>query len=74
MPITQPPDGYVGIVEAEQIAEVTAQTIIAAAKRGDLAGRQRVKNAPWFFRPEALREWRERVSNEKRQLVTTGRE
>lgn len=58
MPLATPPPGFVGMAEAEEITGLTAQTIVLAAKRGELPAGQRVKNSPWFFRPEDLRRWR----------------
>lgn len=73
MPISFPPRGYVGIIDAEKIAGVTGQTIIAAARRGELAALHDMKNSPWYFSPAELIEWRQWRQQAKNQFATSGR-
>lgn len=53
------PTGMVDMIDAEQIAEASSQTILTAVKRGELVGYQSAKGQPWAFRPADLEGWKE---------------
>lgn len=57
MSAAKPPAGYVGLDVAEEITGYSSQTIVLAAKTGELKALQRVKGSRWFFKPDDLREW-----------------